>query len=246
MLFYILFILGGIALDQITKYFAVSILSPVSTVPIIPHVFHLTYVENTGAAFSIFAGKQIFLILITLIFVVILAYFFYVMPKTKRYFDINLALSLILSGAIGNLIDRIRLNYVIDFFDVRLIGFAIFNIADILVVSGCILVIISVFRNKDLINDPPSLKKKRKHKAPIKKEPPAKLKQALPKKESNIIPLNPNGTAKKSTQKRRQPPEPRVMTKIEKLPEHYSTIDFNPTPPDDAPTDYSEDKTAEK
>ncbi|MEG0379748.1 MAG: signal peptidase II, partial [Eubacterium sp.] len=224
-----------------TKYFAVSILSPVSTVPIIPHVFHLTYVENTGAAFSIFAGKQIFLIIITFIFMVIIAYFFYVMPKTKRYFDINIALSLILSGAIGNLIDRIRLNYVIDFFDVRLIGFAIFNIADILVVSGCILVVISVFRNKDLLNDPPSLKKKRQRKAPIKKDPLAKEKQEPPKKDSNILPLDKNTVSKKTPQKHRQNLEPKVMTKIEKLPEHYTTISFDPTPPDDA-----SDKTAEK
>lgn len=59
MLFYILFIIGGIVVDQLTKYLAVTFLSPVTTVPVIPHVFHLTYVENTGAAFSIFAGKQI-------------------------------------------------------------------------------------------------------------------------------------------------------------------------------------------
>ena len=73
MLFYILFIIGGIVVDQLTKYLAVTFLSPVTTVPVIPHVFHLTYVENTGAAFSIFAGKQIFLILLTLIFIVVLS-----------------------------------------------------------------------------------------------------------------------------------------------------------------------------
>ena len=160
MLFYILFIIGGIVVDQLTKYLAVTFLSPVTTVPVIPHVFHLTYVENTGAAFSIFAGKQIFLILLTLIFIIVLIYFFVIMPKTKRYFDVNLALSMIISGAVGNLIDRIRLNYVIDFFDVRLIGFAIFNIADIFVVVGCILMVIAIFRNKELLNDPPSLAKK--------------------------------------------------------------------------------------
>lgn len=155
MVFYIIVILFGIVVDQLTKYLAVVFLSPVTTVPLIPHVLHLTYVENTGAAFSIFEGKQSFLIIITTVFIIALIYVFYVLPKTRKFYDANIALTLIISGAIGNLIDRIRLNYVIDFFDVRLIGFAIFNLADVFVVIGSFLVIIALFRNKDFLDEIP-------------------------------------------------------------------------------------------
>lgn len=151
MLFYCIMIVVGIIIDQLTKYLAVVFLSPVSTVPIIPHVLHLTYVENTGAAFSIFEGKQVFLIIITLIFIMAILTLFFKLPKTRKFYDVNLALALILSGAIGNLIDRVRFQYVIDFFDVRLIGFAIFNMADVFVVSGCFLIIIALFRNRDFL-----------------------------------------------------------------------------------------------
>ena len=239
MLFYILFIIGGIVVDQLTKYLAVTFLSPVTTVPVIPHVFHLTYVENTGAAFSIFAGKQIFLILLTLIFIIVLVYFFVIMPKTKRYFDVNLALSMIISGAVGNLIDRIRLNYVIDFFDVRLIGFAIFNIADIFVVVGCILMVIAIFRNKELLNNPPSLaKKKRQRAAQTLKKPKTSAEAdntAAEHKTEEVQGLNKDVLSKRKPRKRRRNLEPEVKTKIEKLPEHYSSIDLEPGPPPEEP-----------
>ena len=213
MLFYILLIFAGIAVDQLSKYLAVIFLSPVSTVPIVPHVFHLTYVENNGAAFSMLSGKQTFLIVITAVFIAAFLYVLWVMPKKKRYYDINFALALIVSGAIGNLIDRIRLNYVIDFFDVRLIGFAIFNIADIFVVAGCFLAIIALFRNKELLNDPPIGKKKAK--TPVKKEATEKAPVAKRKRH------------------RRSMDElvPEVKTKIEDLPEHLGSVTFNPGPP---------------
>ncbi|MDO4287962.1 MAG: signal peptidase II [Eubacterium sp.] len=224
MLFYILLILGGIAVDQFSKYLAVVFLSPVSTVPIVPHVFHLTYVENNGAAFSMLSGKQTFLIIITAAFILALIYILWVMPKKRRYYDINFALSLIISGAIGNLIDRIRLNYVIDFFDVRLIGFAIFNIADIFVVAGCLLAVIALFRNKELLNDPP-IGHKKKDKSSAQK--------ASPKDDGAKGPKE--GAAKKK--KRRRSLEeltPEVKTKIEDLPEHLGSVTFNPGPPPEA------------
>lgn len=169
MAFYIIFMLIGIAIDQSSKYWAATYLADVYTVPIIPHVLHLTYVENSGAAFSILEGRQIFLIIITILFVAVLFYLFIKTPKNRKYFDVNLALSMVISGAIGNLIDRIRLNYVIDFFDIRLIGFAIFNIADVLVVVGCILIVIALLRNKELLNDSPSHKPTSKRMAINKK-----------------------------------------------------------------------------
>ena len=222
MLFYCLLIVAGIAIDQLSKYLAVIFLSPVNTVPVIPHVFHLTYVENTGAAFSMLAGKQIFLIIITSIFIAILLYMLWVMPKKKCYYDINFGLSLIISGAIGNLIDRIRLNYVIDFFDVRLIGFAIFNIADIFVVVGCFLAVIALFRNKELLNDPPTRKKKQQQRDRKKS-----VKAVDPSKESSVQ----SGKVRKKRRRSMKELEPTVQTKIEDLPEHLGSVTFEPGPP---------------
>lgn len=157
MVFYVLIIIFGVALDQLTKYLAATYLAAVYTVPIIPHVFHLTYVENNGAAFGIFGGRQIFLIVLTLIFVVLLFWFLLRLPKNRKYYDLDFAVALIIAGAVGNLIDRIRLNYVIDFFDIRLIGFAIFNVADVFVVCGCLLALIALLRNKELLDDAPAV-----------------------------------------------------------------------------------------
>lgn len=146
MLVFILVIFGCIVIDQLTKFLAVKFLAPVTTVPVIPKVFHLTYIQNDGAAFSIFSGQQAFLIIISFIFIAFLIYILYSMPKNIHYLKLNIALSMAIGGALGNFIDRIHLGYVIDFFDFRLIGFAIFNFADIFVVLGCLYIIIAVIR----------------------------------------------------------------------------------------------------
>lgn len=147
MIFYAIVIAVCVAFDQIVKALAVRFLAPVTTVPIIPRVFHLTYIENTGAAFSIFAGKSIFLIVLTSALIAVLVWLLVSLPKTKAYLTMNTAFALVIGGAVGNLIDRIRLGYVVDFFDFRLIGFAIFNVADCFVVVGCALIMIQVVRN---------------------------------------------------------------------------------------------------
>ncbi|MGI6555975.1 MAG: signal peptidase II [Pseudoramibacter sp.] len=147
MIFYAIVIAVCVAFDQIVKALAVRFLAPVTTVPIIPRVFHLTYIENTGAAFSIFAGKSIFLIVLTSALIAVLIWLLVSLPKTKAYLTMNTAFALVIGGAVGNLIDRIRLGYVVDFFDFRLIGFAIFNVADCFVVVGCALIMIQVIKN---------------------------------------------------------------------------------------------------
>lgn len=170
MLIYIIIIIAGIILDQVTKMSAVLFLSNnVTTLPIIPNVFHLTYVENTGAAFNILDNMQGFLIVVTIIFIILLCYLFLILPKRKRKYILpNIALSLMISGAIGNLIDRIRLSYVIDFLDVRLIGFAVFNIADSLVVIGTILLAYSLLKNQNMFSRP---KRKRRETKIVSEEP---------------------------------------------------------------------------
>lgn len=148
MIVYLIIILCGIIADQLSKYFAQTILSQMRTLPLIQDVFHLTYTRNTGAAFSIFTDQQLFLILLTEIFTAVLFIVLIILPKKKEYTILNLSLSLIIAGAAGNLIDRIRLDYVIDFFDFRLINFAIFNVADIFVVCGSALLIFAIWTNR--------------------------------------------------------------------------------------------------
>jgi len=149
--FFIAFIL--IFTDIFTKYLAVKFLSHINTLPLIENVFHLTYVENTGAAFSILSGKQSFLITVTSIFLVVLTlYLAYTTRKHKKFLYSNLAVTLIISGGLGNLISRVRYGYVVDMFDFRLIEFAVFNVADIFITLGTILLILcAFFLEKDLL-----------------------------------------------------------------------------------------------
>lgn len=135
---FILAVLSLVALDQFSKYKAVVHLKEMRTFPIIQNVFHFTYVENEGAAFGILQNKRLFFIMITLVVLLGISYYYLKMPKKKPYNRIRLCLILIFSGALGNLIDRIRLGYVVDFFDFRLINFPVFNVADVCVVIGTI------------------------------------------------------------------------------------------------------------
>ena len=150
-----LIVLISIILDQLTKYLAVTHLKaiPSRTIPLIPGVFHFTYVENTGAAFSIFQDKRLFFIVVTIIAAIIIIYYMITMKSEGRLFQTSLAM--ILGGAIGNLIDRVLHGYVVDFFDFRAINFAIFNVADCFVTIGSIFLfyyIIFIYGKKHNIN----------------------------------------------------------------------------------------------
>ncbi|NLK96964.1 MAG: signal peptidase II [Epulopiscium sp.] len=128
-----------VALDQVTKYVAFNYLQSIKSIPIIKDVFHLTFVKNRGAAFGILQNQRWFFIIMTIAVLLGIIYYYKHLPKYKPYGFIRIALILISAGAIGNLIDRIRLGFVIDFFDFCLINFPVFNVADICVVIGTIL-----------------------------------------------------------------------------------------------------------
>lgn len=131
---WILIIIGSIWLDQLTKWLAVTLLQGNPSVPILPGVFQLTYLENPGAAFGMLQNNRwVFLIVST---VGILAVFFYLFFKRPTSKLLCVALSFIVGGGVGNMIDRVLLGYVIDFFDFCLINFAIFNVADSFVCVG--------------------------------------------------------------------------------------------------------------
>ena len=119
----------AVIIDQLSKIWALFQLKPMESYEFVPGILHLTYAENTGAAFSMLAGSKVFLIIFPLIICAVLVYIL-VSKKISNKIG-NWSIVLILGGAIGNLIDRIFRGAVIDFFEIRLFKFAIFNVADI-------------------------------------------------------------------------------------------------------------------
>ena len=143
-------LLVGIALDQLSKLLAVRFLSTRATLPLWEGVLHLTYVENRGAAFGMLKNHRwVFLVFSTVAICALAVYLFrgisYLSEKREdgTYPSLSplggVSLSLIVSGGIGNMIDRVFLGYVVDFIDVRLINFAVFNVADSFVTVGAVL-----------------------------------------------------------------------------------------------------------
>lgn len=133
-----------VAIDQLTKYLAIRYLKNTSGMNILPGVFRLEYLENRGAAFGILQGQRVLLLLITLLISIALAFLYYKLPRTRRYLPMQIVLVLLVSGAAGNMIDRIGRTYVVDFFYCSLIDFPIFNVADCYVVCGVVLALLSI------------------------------------------------------------------------------------------------------
>lgn len=137
LLLHILFPVIGVFLDQITKYYAVATLKGNAAIVLIPGVLELRYLENAGAAFGIMQGGKILFLIITPIVLAAVVYAQVRLPSDRKYRILSILLDCIAVGAIGNMIDRVRLDYVIDFIYIRLIDFPIFNVADMFVSISC-------------------------------------------------------------------------------------------------------------
>lgn len=130
------------------------------SIDLIPKVLQICYFENTGAVWGILKGKSIFLLIATFIIMVVCTYVFVKLPSERKYAAFHVALSLILTGAFGNMIDRIVKQSVTDFIYFILIDFPIFNVADICVVIGVFLLVILflfVYKEEDLAFLKPSM-----------------------------------------------------------------------------------------
>ena len=139
-----------VLLDQITKWQALTKLKPIKNTVVIKGFLDFTFVENRGAAFGILSGQRVFFILLTVVVTVGIIYSFYKLPKTKEYSWLKCGLVLVLSGAIGNVIDRAIRGYVVDFLEVTFIKWPVFNLADIYVVIGaCFILFLSLFVIKE-------------------------------------------------------------------------------------------------
>ncbi len=145
-----IFVFLGVILDQITKYLAVLYLKDQPPYVVWNGVFELSYLENRGAAFGMLQNWHLFFIICTVLILAAVIWFFLRVPMTARFLPLRFCAVLITAGAVGNLIDRMRLNYVVDFFSFVFIDFPIFNVADIYVtVSVFLLVLLILFYYKE-------------------------------------------------------------------------------------------------
>ena len=133
-----------VAADQFVKYLAVIKLKDKQPFIILKDILQLEYLENRGAAFGILQDKRIFFYLCVVFVVILVIYFYTRVPLDRRFLPLRMCAVFIVSGAIGNVIDRVRLNYVIDFIYFKLIDFPIFNLADIYVTVSAVALILLV------------------------------------------------------------------------------------------------------
>lgn len=133
-----------VVFDQITKWLVVSNMEFGNSIPLIKGIISLTYVQNQGAAFGLFAGNTWVFIVSAALVVLAVSFYNYKNPLPH---NIQIILGLITGGAIGNFIDRFRYQHVIDFFDLG--WWPVFNIADMAIVCGGILLIIYTFKSEE-------------------------------------------------------------------------------------------------
>ena len=135
-----LFAAGAVVLDQWTKALTVASIPQHSRVPFWDGLFHFTYLQNTGAAFSSFQGQQWLFALIFAVFTLLL-----VVELRKNSMGFRplerWCIVAIWAGGLGNMIDRVRLGYVVDMIEVEFIRFPVFNVADCFITCGCVLLI---------------------------------------------------------------------------------------------------------
>ena len=142
----VLFVLGILFLDQGTKLYIERTLAIGESVPVIKGVLYVTHIQNPGAAFGLMANQTIFFVVITLLVILAIIHFYRHLPR--RHFFLQLGLALGLAGALGNLIDRLRLGYVVDLIDFRILP-TIFNVADTAIVLGVGILLLALWRKTE-------------------------------------------------------------------------------------------------
>lgn len=142
-----------LGLDQLTKYLAIINLKNHPTVVLWDGVLELNYLENRGSAFGMLQNQKFFILFIGVVFLAVILFFLFKLPEEKKFCTVHILLSTIVAGGVGNMIDRLRFDYVVDFISFVLIHFPIFNVADCYIVVATIvlfLLFLFVFKEKDL------------------------------------------------------------------------------------------------
>lgn len=142
-----------LAFDQFTKYLAITKLKGRSAYVLIDGVLELQYLENRGSAFGMLQNQKFFILFVGIVFLLIILLVLFKLPERKKFRVVHILLSVIVAGGIGNMVDRFRFDYVVDFISFVLIDYPIFNVADIYIVCGTVilfLLFLFVFREQDL------------------------------------------------------------------------------------------------
>ena len=130
--------------DQYSKLFITANFKNGKVLTLLEDIIEILYVENYGAAFGILQGKQYFFYVVTIIVLVLIIFYIFKLPFTKKYLPFWLAISMLFSGSLGNFIDRVKNKYVVDFIYFKPIDFPVFNVADILITLSCALFVVLI------------------------------------------------------------------------------------------------------
>lgn len=142
-----------LAIDQFTKYLAITHLKGNPAIVLIENVLELNYLENRGSAFGMLQNQKVFLLFVGVVFMAMILFFLFKLPNEKKFRIAHLLLAAVVAGGIGNMIDRIRFDFVVDFISFVLINFPIFNGADCFIVIGTIglfILFMFVYKEEDL------------------------------------------------------------------------------------------------
>ena len=143
-LFMLLFVAGATVVDQLTKFLVVENIPLYGHVDAIPGIVSLTYVQNTGAAFSSFQGMQWLFLLVFAVFTAGVVWEFVKKKMPFTTFE-RWCIAAVYAGGLGNMIDRLRLGYVVDMIKTEFMNFPVFNFADCCITCGCILLLVHLF-----------------------------------------------------------------------------------------------------
>lgn len=149
----LLIVIVFLTIDQFTKYLAIVKLKGKSAIVLIENILEFQYLENRGSAFGILQNQKYFILFICIVFLAMILLFLYKLPQLKKFCPVHILASFIIAGGIGNMIDRIRFDYVVDFISFVLIDFPIFNVADCYIVCGTITLFtlfLFVYKERDL------------------------------------------------------------------------------------------------
>lgn len=143
----------AIALDQVTKYMAITHLQGKPAFPLIEGVLEFQFYSNTGIAWSLLEGQIVFILFTGLIFLAVVLFCVIKLPEQKKFHSLYFLCGILTGGALGNMIDRIRLGYVVDFISFTLIDFPIFNVADMFIVVSVFVLgflFLFIYKEEDL------------------------------------------------------------------------------------------------
>ena len=130
--------------DQLTKHLAVVRLKNQAAYNLINGILEFNYLENRGAAFGVLQNQKYFFVFVALIFIGVIVFVLIKVPTQKKYYSLNILLVMIAAGAVGNMIDRVRYDYVVDFIYLVCIQFPIFNMADIYVTTATVILVFQI------------------------------------------------------------------------------------------------------